>query len=179
MGWKAIKDHYRIGHMVHVRDGLICIGSPFIPDIITLNPFGQFVKRYDPGRGWPQNDDLARYMAEIEADPEKCRELAQAEDVFATTIPVYTYDENSIIECACEELGYPNVTHDGRLMYDNTFSPDRAEVVRWAVRSARGRVSIYAERVADETRTLSDLSNMLGQAVKNYHTLLENEAADA
>ena len=30
MGWKNIKEHYRIGHTVHVTDKGICIGSPYI-----------------------------------------------------------------------------------------------------------------------------------------------------
>lgn len=38
MGWKNVKEHYRIGHIVHVKDGKICIGFPHITDIMEISP---------------------------------------------------------------------------------------------------------------------------------------------
>lgn len=182
MGWKAIKEHYRIEHLVHVREGLICIGSPFIPDIIKLNQFGQFVKRYEHGSILSKNDLLSRYMAEMEADPDKCRELAQAEDTFAVSIPVYTYDiydEARIIECACEELGYPNVTHDGQLMYNNTFSPDRAQVVKWAIENARAWVEALKDRQTEAQENLLNATDRLRFAEFNCRRLMTAEGTNA
>lgn len=147
MGWKNIKQHYRIGHIVQVvRDGRILIGSGYIPDIFVISAEGKLIKR-DDGR---HNDDLRRYQREFDADPEKLRLLAiDADEAPAVSIPVFTYEEGEIIEDACEELGWPNVTHTGRLMYENTFSPDRMKVVLWAKKSAAHGVEGYGRMIAE------------------------------
>jgi len=36
MGWKNIKEHYRINHYVQVTEQGICIGSPYIHNIIVI-----------------------------------------------------------------------------------------------------------------------------------------------
>lgn len=51
----------------------------------------------------------------------------------------------------CEEAGWPNVTHDGQMMYENTFSTDRAEVVRWAYNNAVAGVE-WRTRSVNEAR---------------------------
>ncbi len=154
MGWKNVKEHYGIGHLVHVREGRICIGSPYIPEIISIDPqSGAIIKRY--GDTWAINDDLRRYQSEFDADPAKLRALVLAPDSFVVTITVYTFADGEVIEAQCEELGWPNVTHAGELMYENVFSADRAKAVRWAqddaenwVTFARGRVTELEGRLA-------------------------------
>lgn len=147
MGWKALKEHYRIGHSVQiVPEKGICIGSAYIHDIIVVGFDGVITKRDRYG------GELARYQEEIDADPAKAKALIDQPDAFERSIPVFTYAGAEIIECACEELGWPNVTHDGRMMYENTFSPDRAEVLRWAILSAESGVAAWI-RMADERAT--------------------------
>ena len=55
------------------------------------------------------------------------------------SLPVYTYEGGEIIEHKCEAYGWPNLTDDGQVMYNNKFSSDRNEVVRWAKENAEGR----------------------------------------
>jgi hypothetical protein len=37
MGWKNIKEHFSIQHIVHIKNGKVCIGSPYINDLIIIN----------------------------------------------------------------------------------------------------------------------------------------------
>lgn len=147
MGWKNVKTHYRIGHLVHQReDGAIAIGSPYISDIIVVAADGRsLLKEYDRGG----NDDLARYQAEMQADLETLHRLVTTPDTFEKSVPVYTYDGATIEETACEEPGWPNCTHDGRLMYENMFSTDRAKVIGWAKTNAECGVRGMERLVAD------------------------------
>jgi len=116
MGWKAVRDHYRIEHQVQVTDKGICIGSPYIHDIIVISlDRGEIVKRYDPGSGWSRNENLDRYQSEMDADPFKLAELVAAEDVFERSLPVYTYEGGDIIEKQCEALGYGPTTSTASL----------------------------------------------------------------
>ena len=132
MGWKNVKEHYRIAHQVQVCAGRICIGSSYISEIIVIGADGTLEKRYD-GR---VIEDLVRYQREMEADPAQLRRLIEAPDTFSASLRVYTYEGGEIIEKFCECLGWPNVTHDGQMMYENTFSADREKVLAWARRNA-------------------------------------------
>ena len=117
MGWKNVKESYGIVHTVQVTDKGICIGSPYIHDLIVIGLDGA-VKKRDYGYG---NQDLKRYMQEFDADPDKLKRLVLSDDHFAASVTVFTYDGGDIVEKLCEAPGWPNVTHDGEMMYDNTF----------------------------------------------------------
>lgn len=144
MGWKNVKEHYRIEHHVQVRDGVIWIGSSYIPDIIKIGQDGQFCKRYEPGH----NADLDRYQREMLADMDRLKQLVQTPDTFEKAVTVWTYDGGDIIEKQCEKPGWPNVTHDGQMMYENTFSTDRNSVVKWAIGNAHAWVENAGQWVA-------------------------------
>lgn len=173
MGWKAFKEHYRIAHDVQiVPDKGICIGSAYVHDIIVVGLDGVITRVWSPRPG----DELARYQEEISADPAKAKALIEQPDTFERSITVFTYEGSEIIECACEELGWPNVTHDGRMMYENTFSADRAEVVAWAIRSARSSIEAWTDIVAQRDKETADARDHLGRCTLNLATLLQREA---
>lgn len=164
MGWKAVRDHYRIEHTVQVTHAGICIGSPYIHDIIVISAErGEIVKRYDPGQGWSRNDKLDRYQSEMDADPFKLADLVAHPDAFERSIPVFTYEGGEIVEKQCEELGYPNVTHDGCMQYENTFSPDAGLVRVWAIDSAKAGIKWMTEEVERAERALAEIVARLSQ----------------
>lgn len=154
MGWKALKDHYRIGHIVRVEEDAICIGSPYIHNLITVNPKTGTPTWGVLGRS-RTNDDLCRYFDEMEADPAKVLALLAEQDQFSASLPVYTYEGANIIEKRCEAYDWPNCTHDGAVMYENTFSPDRAKVIRWAKSNAEAAMKSMARQVVEAEKNLA------------------------
>ncbi len=159
MGWKNVKEGYQIQHLVCVTPDGICIGSGFIHDLIVIGLDGVVKKRFDGS----SNDDLRRYQQEMDADPMRLAQLVKSPDHFDTSITVYTYDGGDIIEKKCEAPGWPNVTHDGDMMYNNTYSSNRAEVVEWAKRNADAGIKIF-ERNIEETKTsLAELEALLAK----------------
>ena len=161
MGWKNIKDHYRIGHIVQIRDGIIAIGSSYVFDLIRVS----FDGKVSWGNlGASNNGDLARYHAEMTADLGKLKELLQAPDTFATSLTVWTYDESEIQEKQCEAYGYPNITHDGLLMYENTFSADRDKVVSWAKQNSACAIKSYKRLVKEAYDRLIQTNQWLGES---------------
>lgn len=151
MGWKNVKEHYRIEHIVQVNERGICIGSPYISGIIVIGMDGKIKKRYD---GSGRNENLLRYQSEFDADLDKLQTLVKSADSFSKGIIVYTYDEESIIEKLCEIPGWPNVTHDGEIMYENTFSVDKAKVVKWAKKNAKAGIDIFMRQISDTKNQL-------------------------
>lgn len=151
MGWKNVKEHYRVQHTVQVTTEGICIGSPYIHNIIAISADGKVVKKYESGRS---NEDLRRIQDEIDADPAMLRKMVLTADTFKKSLTVFTYDGGEILECKCEELEWPNVTHGGSMMYENTFSADKAQVVKWAKRNAELGIKWAKESVEAKEKEL-------------------------
>jgi len=152
MGWKKVKEHYRIEHTVQVCNNCIWIGAGYIPDGIVISFAGQILKRFDSCI----NDDMQRYQQAIERDSTLFRQLLEQPDQFTKSITVYTFKDGDIVEKLCEELGWPNVTHDGLLMYNNYFSTDKQVVIAWAKANAAAAVAGYQRSVADAEKTLAE-----------------------
>lgn len=160
MGWKNVKEHYRVQHTVQVTDAGICIGSPYIHNIIVIGADGKVKKPYGDGRS---NEDLRRIQDEIDADPAMLLKMVLTVDTFDKSITVYTYGGGEIIECKCEELEWPNVTHGGSMMYENTFSADKSQVVKWAKNNAELGVKQEKRNIEDAEKQLVALRGRLAK----------------
>jgi hypothetical protein len=160
MGWKNVKEHYRIGHIVQVTDQGLCIGSTMCHDLIVIDRYRGVIKKADASL----NADLMRYVAEMRADPDKLRELLDADDTFEASIPVWTCNGSEVKQAFCEKFGYPNVTHDGEMMWENTHLATRAEAVQYGIREAEARVKIFTGDVARQEQELSEKRKRLGDA---------------
>lgn len=136
MGYKLLRDTYKIEHIVQVCDKkeyggrVICIGSPYVHDLIVINMEGEIVKRYDRS-----NNDLQRYMQEFDADPEKLKRIVQTTDAFDAdkNKTVYIYDYCRIRTEVCQEYGYPNTTNMGELMNNNTSFRTYKDALNYAL----------------------------------------------
>lgn len=169
MGWKNVKDHYRIAHIVRITEEGVCIGSPYIHDLIVIAKDGLIKKRYQER----SNADLMRYQMEFDADPAKLHELILKPDSFGALTKVYTYDGSEIIEKYCEEVGYPNVTVDGDLMYENTYSDDKNKIISIAKRVAEAATNWATENVKNAEEALRKASEHL---IKHQSDLAKLEA---
>lgn len=174
MGWKNVRDHYGIKHIVCIAEKGLCIGSPYVHDLIVIVDADKPRDWHDTidrrctsighnlqiwrsvylGQGEPF-DGIVKAMA---ADPAKLRELIETPDTFERSITVWTCDyfKGLIIEKQCEEVGWPNVTHDGELMYENSFSTDRAEIVEYARRNAAAGLESAERNIADAEQKLAE-----------------------
>lgn len=126
MGYKLLRDTYKIEHIVQVLDKkeyggrVICIGSPYVHDLIVINMEGVVVVR----SAVRDEVEFQRYIQEFNADPEKLKRIIQTPDAFDAdkNKTVYIFDPRTckIRTEVCQEYGFPNTTNMGELMYDNT-----------------------------------------------------------
>ncbi len=167
MGWKTVKNHYRIGHQVQMRGGQFLIGSPYISDIIVITPEGKFVKRYDRSG----NEDLARYQEEIDADVPKFVELLAAPDVFDVSIPCWTFEGDQIIEKACEAMEWPNCTHDGQMIYENTFFLTPEAAAAYAYNCALATIDQGERHLAEKRKEMARIRGWRAEATSHAEKL--------
>lgn len=152
MGWKAFKQHYGIEANVGIENGVVCIGSGYI-DLLRVSMDGQIEFAYQMGT------DHQVYVVQeaIKADPATAARLLTAEDTFERSITVYTYEGAEILEKFCETTGYPNVTHDGLMMYENMFSTDRDLTIQRALANANANAEGLNRAIQNVEQQLLDL----------------------
>ncbi len=167
MGWKTLKEALKINHTVMRTQQGICIGSPYIHNILVINNDGMLVK----DDGWSVNAEIDRYQREIRADPARIKALIQAEDKFERSLLVYTYKDAEVIEKFCEEYDYPNVTHDGEMMYDNTFFRTKEEAAREAISQMESRIACAKRMIGDLKKKIQEHKICFGEAKEGLQKL--------
>ena len=171
MGWKAVKDHYRIGHLVAFYEGEgLCIGSGYVHAIILIDPEKRTIR--EGTLGISGNADLRRYWEEFHSDTSKLWELLEHPDEFSRDLPVFTYEGGAVVEYQCEEYGYPNVTHCGQMMYENTFFEKEADARMAGIRNARAGVDALERAVERTQQDLIERQATLAEYRSNLARLL-------
>lgn len=159
MGWRKFKDHFQIEHYVRIQGECLLIGSAHVSDLATIELKSGKLQ---------QNENFPRFLNEkypklLEVSSAEILELLNTEDQFCASIPVYTYDGAEIIEKFCEVFGWPNVTHDGDMMYENTFFTDKSKAVLRAKTNAQCGIENYSERITETEIKLAELKERLAE----------------
>jgi hypothetical protein len=157
MGWKNLKEAFNITHHVQVTEKGICIGSGYASGIVTIDSKTGELTESETFSGF-----LRQYYPKLrEASPEELLKLIEAPDTFATAIPVFTYEGGQILEKQCETTGWPNVTHDGCMMFENMYSTDKIKVIAWAKHNAESAVSSMRDQIARIEKELAAAKSAL------------------
>lgn len=173
MGWKTFKQKFNIEHIVQITDRGVCIGSAYCHDLAIVDPktgsmlnrhhsiFSDFLKENYPNLYRTERFDILASL--------------QAEDTFETSIPVFTYNKDQILELKCEKLGWPNITHCGKLMYDNLYFKTKEEAVKAAIKDLKSAINYASDHLKDfESRVAS-----LKDQIKADQTALERLSNDS
>lgn len=146
MGWKAIKERYGIRHILawHEGEGW-CVGSAYVHALLTIDVEARTITCGSLVR---EGEELYALRSRMLADGDAFWSMWGEPDVFAASLPVFTTRDGELIETRCEEHGWPNLTHDGWLMYDNTFFTDPMEALAEGKRGAASSIASYEERLA-------------------------------
>lgn len=160
MGIKALKEHFGIHkHIVSVEDGVMCIGSDFVSKFVGIDMKTGELRLNETFSGFLSKE----YPAVLEATNEERLALIQAQDKFSNSITVYTYNKGQIIEKQCEKFGFPNVTHDGEIMYENTHFLNIAHAVKYARQNIHYAIEHFEESIKDFEAKIAEKKRMLDE----------------
>jgi hypothetical protein len=146
MGWKQLKEHYGIKHVVHVRKGMLLIGSEYCLDLIQIGPEGEICVNSIVD----DKSSLGQLVSVMRGEPDTVRRLMAEPDQFAVAIPVYSVVDGVLVKQLAESMEWPSVTHDGELMYENTHfaTPETA------LREAKNDLDRSIEYLGDRRQRL-------------------------
>lgn len=144
MGWKTFKERFNIEHIVWTSEDQIHIGSNYITDLASFNlKTGHFNS--------DTRDFVSRYYPELMAvDASEILKAIQAVDVFGPSTKVYWFDYNAnkIVDDLIEGgLEYPNVTHGGKIYYENEMFTTFRDAVKAAVNDKKKSVEWHTSEI--------------------------------
>lgn len=167
MGWKTFKEKFKIGHNVKINDQGLCIGSGYVSDLVVVNLKTGVVTENSTFRGFLKEE----YPQLLNATAEEILEVLSQKDQFSNSFPVYTWDGAIIIEEKAEAYGWPNVTHSGKIMHDNTYFKTREEAVAKAKSDNDYAVKEWTKIVAEAERNVEEKRKELDQVKKDKEIL--------
>lgn len=170
MGWKVFKDKFGIKHNIDSDGDFLLIGSGMVSNLVTVNVKTGKVAENSTFSGLI----LKNYPELQKASAQDILAALQQQDVFEKNIPIFSFDDNGIIEDLCEEPGYPNTTHQGRLIYENTFFLERNKAVASAMEELTLWISLQEREIV---KTEEELLSRREKLAKSQADLVALENA--
>jgi len=145
MGIKALKQRFGIEHIVHKDGDELCIGSGYCPKLIMINLKTMEVTSSSIVTDHSELAGLKIRLSEAQAEG-SLRRTVESPDTYSTTYTVFYESNGRILTTKCEKLGWPNITLDGELMYDNQHFKTRKEALVHARSGANGLLKWRCEQ---------------------------------
>lgn len=164
MGWKTVKEHFGIDSIVSVgipasgeEPSTMYVGGGYLTELVEIDMrTGKAMIK--PGFESISTDE---YKDLLHATPELLLELINKEDEFERSLPVYSEVHGEVREFYCEALGWPNTTHEGYLMFENTFFPDRKSCLEYVVEDAETCIVFTKRQIQELEVRVKDAKDFL------------------
>jgi len=100
------------------------------------------------------------------------KKILEGNDIFENPIPVYYERDGEIIETYCYEMGWPNTTIEGMLMYENTFFKDPIKAVERALKDAKIGIEWINESIEQKIEELKKKNQRLSKEISREKRLI-------
>jgi len=127
------------GYTVNNNEDYIAVGSPMCHKLISVDKKTLRLKyaldTFNQGRKClateHKPEELLFIWDKLQEliDNGQIHDIINGQDEIEKRLPVYTYNDNGVVETFTDKYGYPNTDIDGNLMYDNTYFKTRAKAI--------------------------------------------------
>jgi len=173
---KLFGDH---GYTVTNCDEYLAIGSSLCHDLIAVDVKTLKIKlaldTWNKGRESLRNSPpalLAIYDKIVELiKNNSIREFFEGDDAIENPITVYTYRDEILVETVTDKIGWPNITKEGWLMYNNTFFTDKNKAINYALKEEQAYLEMLREQRKDLTNEIRKKSERISKRLRNIEVL--------
>jgi len=158
----------------------LCIGSAYCHDFISLFTddlsFRFAMDTFSEGEKY-----ILKREGEISAAYLKLKDMVTSGEIKEYLegndngkIPVYYEEYGNIIETHCTEIGWPNTTNDGTLMYNNTHFSDPVRCAEYFYGDEESREWVLNDmqgRVQQKKDELKKAENRLAEEIERFARL--------
>ena len=151
----------------------ICIGSPYISELIKINKKTLklscaeiYSENGEPNFIIPELNEIYYKLKKL-VDLGQIQEYLNGDDEIENKLPVYKEEDGEIIKTYTDAYGYPNLTIDGYLMYDNLYFKDKKLCKEYAINSYLRSISYDNEYIQQRLKDIENLTNQIND-YQNY-----------
>lgn len=162
---------------VHWSDGKVCIASSLCHDIISYNPETKVLRyaldAFGKGRESIRSEELELIWDKMEKviSDGTINEIINGNDEIENPIPVFEAHYGEVFEELTDKIGWPNVTHTGKIMYNNTHFATREEAVRVSIKEAECAINNRLEMVEEYKSKLEKALKQIDDYRKKINSL--------
>jgi len=157
----------------------IAMGSPLCHDLISVNKKTLEVKyaldTFRKGRESLGNDKLVFIWDKFHEliKNGEIHDIINGVDEIENPLPVWTFDDDGLIETYTDEYGWPNTTYDGKVMYENLHFKTREEAIDKGIREYKASIQYANRRKEDILKNLEEVEEWIQKSQKNLDNFLE------
>lgn len=172
------------GYTVHFRQGKICVGSNLCSELFSVdikkNKIVYALDTFNEGRSALEgrsNKDLIFIYDTLTSllKSGQINNYIEGKDELVDPFPVYSVKDGILTKQLAENIGYPNVTDDGEMMYDNSHFRTEKEALENAIEQdeydRNSLKGIISER-EKEILSLKDYLSKKESNIKLYKKML-------
>lgn len=178
---REIQKHLGTPRAIHAKEGLICIASAYINNLVSLNVETGYLSYALGGR--PKDAELEKICQGLESLTKEQRDYYwNGSDEINEPITLYYADDKGEIKTAItDSLDFPSVTDDGVLIYSNTHFKSERELLDYEINNTKlgidwlyGSVAEKYKAWRESQRLLSDHKNKLCKLELSLIEVTEN-----
>jgi hypothetical protein len=149
----------------------ICIGSRFIPELITININTLKIESTYSFKDerleiiWNKLNDIINSGDILN--------IINGNDSIENMFPVYSVKNGKLIEQYTDIFGWPNSTHDGELMYENSHFLAKEEALDCGIKEIKRRICYIKERIEISEEELKERKDFLSKICFEFDNLLK------
>jgi hypothetical protein len=141
-------------YIIHQDGRRICVGGPYCDDLISVDMETLEMKtavHIDRGRAGLRGDELKMIWDKLTEliDNGGIKDIIEGGDEIENPLTVYAAQDGELKERVTDEYGWPNVTDDGFLMYENQYFRSKEEAIRRGIADLECQI-ISSKRLVDE-----------------------------
>jgi hypothetical protein len=103
------------------------------------------------------------------------KSIIEGNDPTDGMFPVYSCDDGEVVERFADEFGWPHSTHDGVLMYNNTFFRTREEAIKYGIRDLSYGLESITESIEGKEEQLQSMKqrrDRYAESIKHLKAML-------
>jgi hypothetical protein len=144
-------------YIINNNDDYIAVGSPLCHDLISVNKKTLKLKyaldTWHDGRSSIKHDELLFIWDKLQEliNNGQIKDIIEGHDEIENPLPVFTVRDGKVIKSFTDKYGWPNITIDGDLMYDNTWFKTELEAIEYGIQEYKAGMDTV-QRTIDEKR---------------------------
>lgn len=158
---RELQKHLDTPRAIHAKEGLICVASAYINNLVSLDVETGHLSYALGGR--PKDVELEKICQGLESLTKEQREYYWngSDEINEPITLYYANDKGEIKTAITDSLDFPSVTDDGVLIYSNTHFESERELLDYEINNAKLAIKWLNQSVSEKYKAWMESRKLL------------------